>query len=72
MEKVVEGLEETKGWRHFQFIEKLNVSNPKVIDLMVMSWKDRKVKIDGVDFQVREGIIAEPPLPRESNYLGTS
>lgn len=41
------------------FIKKLHGWDPKIIDLMVKSWKDGKVKIDGIDFQVNEGVIAE-------------
>ena len=41
------------------FIEKLHGWDPKITNLMVKSWIYRKVKIDGIDFQVNEGVIAE-------------
>ena len=41
------------------FIEKLHGWDPNITDLMVKSWKDGKVKIDGTDFQVNEGVIIE-------------
>ena len=42
-----------------KFIEKLHGQNHKVTGLMAMSWKDGKVKIDGFDFQVNEGVIVK-------------
>ena len=41
------------------FIEKLHGWDLKITDLMVNSWRDGKVKIDGINFQVNEGVIAE-------------
>lgn len=41
------------------FIEKIHGWSPKITNLMVKTWREGKMKIDGVDFQVNEGDIAE-------------
>ena len=41
------------------FIKKLHGWDPKITDLIIKSWKDGKVKIDVIEFQVNEGVIAK-------------
>lgn len=41
------------------FIRKIHDWDPKITYLMVKSWKDGKVKIDGIDFQENERVITE-------------
>ena len=41
------------------FIKKLHGWDRKITDLMVKTWRDGKLKIDGVDFQVNEGVVTK-------------
>ena len=59
MEEEIKGVEKLREGNISTFIEKLHGWDVKIIDLMVKSWKHGKVKIDGTDFQVNEGVIVE-------------